>query len=99
HTTYLYSFPTRRSSDLFRDSLSIYALTRMGDIEGAVASSLGYEQGASGLESSFQAQNIRKRIIRGSSAIALFSGAGPLGNPFEIDRKSTRLNSSHVSTS
>src|SRR5699024_12051808 len=88
---FLYSFPTRRSSDLrqmFRsDSLSFYRCTRSNTLKG--------------FPGHWQSRPLLLRFLPGTRLPILpcwYRKARCLSSQgLSIDRKSTRLNSSHVS--
>src|SRR5207249_10832544 len=93
---YLHSFPTRRSSDLARQSPS--GILDFGCGEGQVveqARSLGLE--FYGADVFYEGEEDRKKVaasgLLGTVVREIRAGKIPL------DRKSTRLNSSHVSIS
>src|SRR5206468_5807786 len=87
----LHYFPTRRSSDLqaFRYSVVNGWLLALGDLAGGsfASAALGVNQGGS-VVVGWGTSSAGKRA-------SIWTGAGPMQDLAGIDRKSTRLNSSH----
>src|SRR5207245_9550573 len=91
HTRPLHSFPTRRSSDLF---LTQYKLSGSYPLPWGV--SLGaFFQSVPGTERTITYLVTRAVVPQ----LTLASATIPLTEPGSLDRKSTRLNSSHGSIS
>src|SRR5690606_41496651 len=89
---YLHSFPTRRSSDL---EVSLNVLFNNGDSE-VLSESYRYEQNAPEIS----LQGIGVDISSGAQSLILeIAVLDDTDVSFIEDRKSTRLNSSHVKTS
>src|SRR5690606_41837232 len=92
---YLQPFPTRRSSDLGRrpgHRLPVLAVAGRAVARRAVTRGLA---GAGGPV----AHPVPGRVVPGAVGGGSVAGLGVAGRPTELDRKSTRLNSSHVKIS
>src|SRR5690606_40677074 len=94
----LRSFPTRRSSDLF---YSMFGFQRVGDLIWAAADqrSRGFLLGATAGRTTLSGEGLQHQDGSSLLVASTVPNCRAYDPAFALDRKSTRLNSSHVKIS